>query len=407
MKAVGFLIDAVRQRVFEGLVELPCDGSVVECDEDDPIPYALVDGTGAEIEPVAVFLRDLVLTDVRPLTVRSYAHDLLRWWRMLSLVDVRWDRAGRDEVELLVGWLRTAPNPQRKRSSSAADEAGSVNLRTGKPNLGAGYAPATINHSLSVLSTFYGFHLQFGRGPVVNPVPVAAERRRLLSHRSPIEVRPQHRRGPLRQKRAIRAPRSIPDRLWDELFAQMGSCRDRALLAFYVSSGARASELLGLLGEHVDWSGQRIWVVSKGSHVLSAVPGSPEAFRYLGMYLDEYGPPGPKGRVWRTLRGESRPLTYSAMRRIMQRANEALGTNWSLHDLRHTAATRMASDPALTLPEMQTIMRHKHLSTTEGYLQPRIEDLQDKLQEHYARPRVERQFVAGYAQEDIEVVFGG
>jgi integrase len=29
------------------------------------------------------------------------------------------------------------------------------------------------------------------------------------------------------------------------------------------------------------------------------------------------------------------------MRRVLQRANGKLGTNWTLHDLRHTAATRM------------------------------------------------------------------
>ncbi|MGH3994299.1 MAG: hypothetical protein ACRDSN_17805 [Pseudonocardiaceae bacterium] len=34
--------------------------------------------------------------------------------------------------------------------------------------------------------------------------------------------------------------------MWDELFAAMTCDRDRALLLCYVSSGARASELLGV-----------------------------------------------------------------------------------------------------------------------------------------------------------------
>ncbi|WP_309241067.1 tyrosine-type recombinase/integrase [Nocardia sp. BSTN01] len=370
------------------------------------VAYVVIDGNGVEIEPFTTFLRDLLLTDASPLTVRSYAHDLLRWWRLLVVVDVAWDRAGRGEVELLVGWLRTARNPQRARSASSAMPPGSVNLRTGKPSLEAGYAASTINHALSVLSGFYDFHLHFGRGPAVNPVPLASERRRLLGHRSPIDVQPQHGRAPLRQKQGSRAPRSIPDRLWDELFAEMGSHRDRALLAFYVSSGARASELLGLLGEQVDWSGKRIGLVSKGSRALMAVPGSPEAFCHLAMYFDEHGTPAAREPVWRTLRGEPRQLTYWAMRCVLQRANHVLGTNWSLHDLRHTAAARMAADPALTLPEVQAVLRHKHLSTTEIYLQPRIEELHDKLAEHFARPREERRFAPGYAAEDIEAVFG-
>lgn len=178
------------------------------------------------------------------------------------------------------------------------------------------------------------------------------------------------------------------------------------LLSFAVSSGARANELLGVTGDRVDWGSQRIWVVSEGTRELSAVPGSPAAFDYLARYFDRCGTPGPAEQIWRTLRGDTRPLTYWAFRRIMQRANEILGTNSTLHDLRHTAAVRMANDPQLTLPEVQTILRHQHLSTTEGYLQPHIEELHDKLREHFTRPRPQVSYAAGYPDEDIEAVFG-
>jgi len=47
-----------------------------------------------------------------------------------------------------------------------------------------------------------------------------------------------------------------------------------------------------------------------------------------------------------------------------------LGTNWSLHDIRHTTCARMAGDPALTLPEIQAVMRHTQLSTTQKYMPP-------------------------------------
>src|SRR3546814_970028 len=90
-----------------------------------------------------------------PLTARSYAQDLLRWWRLLHALEVDWDRASRADVEVLVGWMRTAENPQRHRNPSTSTSAASVNHRTGKRALGSGYAPATINHTLSVLSSFY------------------------------------------------------------------------------------------------------------------------------------------------------------------------------------------------------------------------------------------------------------
>jgi integrase len=396
----------VRQLLLEGRAELPRLGQVQASGDRWP-PYIVVDGSDCPIGCFNDFLRELMLGDASPLTCRSYGHDLLRWWRVLTLVGIAWDKATRAEVELLVGWLRSAPNPQRRRSRADTDPPGSVNVKTGKPQLRAGYAPTTINHALSVLSRFYSFHLHFGRGALINPVPESAERRALLSHRSPIEPQATFRRAPLRQKVAERLPRSIPGPLWEELFAAMGNHRDRALLAFYVSSGARASELLGLHGRHVDWAGQRIWVISKGSRTLDPLPASPQAFRYLGWYLDEHGAAGPDEEVWRTLRGPARPLSYWAMRRVLQRADERLGTNWTLHDLRHTAAARLAADPKMSLVEVQTVLRHRHLSSTDRYLQPRTDELFDKLAEHHARPAPAPRFAAGYDVEDIKAVFGG
>jgi integrase len=100
-------------------------------------------------------------------------------------------------------------------------------------------------------------------------------------------------------------------------------------------------------------------------------------------------------------------VSYWAIRRVLQRANEKLGTNWSLHDVRHTAATRMANDPEMTLSDVQAVLRHANIETTGRYLTVRVEDLFDKLQEHYNRPRPQRTYAAGYAEADIQAVFGG
>ena len=136
------------------------------------------------------------------------------------------------------------------------------------------------------------------------------------------------------------------------------------------------------------------------------VPVSPEALGYLAAYLDEAGLPTDGGPVWRTRRGDPRPLTYWAARRILQRATEPLGANWSLHDLRHTAATRMARDPALTLVEVQTILRHAHVTTASLYTVVALEDLVDKLAEHYQRPPQQTAWTARYDADDIAAVFG-
>lgn len=66
----------------------------------------------------------------------------------------------------------------------------------------------------------------------------------------------------------------------------------------------------------------------------------------------------------------------------------------------------MANDESLTLPEIQTILRHANIATTGEYLCVRVEDLVDKMQAHYERPRVQRRLAPGYAPEDMKAVFG-
>jgi hypothetical protein len=54
------------------------------------------------------------------------------------------------------------------------------------------------------------------------------------------------------------------------------------------------------------------------------------------------------------------------------------------------------------------VLRHRHLSSTQVYLRPDIDELFDKLQEHFHRPRpAVGALAAGYDPADMQVVFGG
>lgn len=139
--------------MIEGRARLPRIGEVI-FGPGLVLPWLVRDGAGREVEPVSSYLRDRMLGDISPLTCRSYAHDLLRWFRVLWAVDVGWEQATEAEVAALVGWLRSAPNPQRARRREGGYAPGSVNPKTGKPLPAAGYAPATIAHNLSVLHEF-------------------------------------------------------------------------------------------------------------------------------------------------------------------------------------------------------------------------------------------------------------
>jgi integrase len=339
--------------------------------------------------PVCKWLRDLDASDVSGGTLRSYGFDLLRWLRFLYAVDGGWERAERLHVRQFVEFLRAAPNPLRERRSPTLPALGSVNQLTGKAYPAAGYAPRTINHQLSVLHAFYAFAVDMGMGPLVNPVPVQRARGgggRPNAHRSPLEPIARPARATYRQRVPRALPRSIPDAAADALFGELGCHRDRALVAFYLSTGARASELLGLQHEWIDYGRRTIKVVSKGRRVLEEIPASSDAFVWLALYLAELdGPPAVSGTVWWTRRRPRWPLNYHAARAVLTRANRMLRTNYSLHDLRHTAAARMAADEQFSLVEVQTILRHASITSTQLYLRPRLDELIAKVAEFHRR----------------------
>jgi len=193
---------------------------------------------------------------------------------------------------------------------------------------------------------------------VINPFPLDRSRRagRANAHHNPVDAFRNEKQGRYRPAVPLRIPRRIPDELFSELFAALGSDRDRALLAFWVSTGARAEELLTALQQHADPGQQLITVTRKGSRAVQPLPASPDSFVWLRLYQEGLWRNGaPRGRgepLWQTLRRPWRPLGYHAARAMFGRANEHLGSNWTLHDVRHTAAWRMAKDPQMPITDV-------------------------------------------------------
>lgn len=382
-----------------------------------PEGFWLLDAAGGVVEPVAVFFREVLASGRSVATVRSYGMDLLRWWRFLAAVGVSWDRAGRIEARDFSCWIQMAAKGRPGAVASAAVRtAGGANSVTGKSSPAVGYATATVAHSETVLRTFYDFHLETGAGPMVNPFPLDRSRRggRANAHHNPMDTFRHERVGRYRPRVPQRIPRGIPDEKFDEIFALLSTDRDRALVACWISSGVRASELLGMRAGDVDMGGQVITVVRKGTRAVQQVPASPDAFVHLRIYQHAMRGLVPAGRdqpVWWTLRRPFRALTYHAAHRMFERVNAVLGSDWTLHDLRHSAARRMARDRELPLTHVQAVLGHAHLSTTQRYLVPDHDEVIEQVLAHHARQgRPGEQAPPapgpGYNPESLAVLFG-
>ena len=251
---------------------------------------------------------------------------------------------------------------------------------------------------------------------MVNPFPLSRDRRggRARAHHNPMDPFRNERIGRYRPKVVARVPRCIPDEQFNRLFAGLGSHRDRALVAFRVSTGARASELLGATVGDADPGQQLITVIRKGARCMQQLPASPDAFVWLRLYQVQIAGLVPTGRdqpLWWTLRRPLRQFTYHAAYRMFARVNAGLGANWTLHDLRHTAAYRMARDPDMPLTDVQWVLGHAQLSTTQLYLTPVTEDVIASVLAFHDRRRQPRPepppvTVAGYRPESLTVLFG-
>jgi site-specific recombinase XerD len=398
-----------------GSLAVPRVGSLVTT--GDPWePYRLLDSSGEPVVAVAAYFGELQAAGRSVTTQRSYGMALLRWFRFLWAVEIAWREATRVEARDFSRWIQIRAKPVRPHWRSPEKvpvvKAKRVNPVTGRRPPGEKYAPSTIAHCETVLRSFYGFHLDAGTGPLVNPFPLARAKR-AHAHHNPMDRFEPQRVGLYRPRQPKRIPRQIPDEVFNELFARLSSDRDRALIAFWVSTGARATELLGVLRGGADAGQQLITVVRKGTGALQQLPASPDAFVWLRLYQQHIHSAVPTGQddpLWWTLRRPFRALNYHAARAMFGRANALLGSNFSLHDLRHTAAYRLARDPDMPITDVQWVLGHASLTTTQIYTAPTPADVIDAVLAHHRRrseprPAAEPETLR-YRQDSLDVLFG-
>jgi hypothetical protein len=77
----------------------------------------------------------------------------------------------------------------------------------------------------------------------------------------------------------------------------------------------------------------------------------------------------------------------------------------------HTAAYRMARDPLMPLTDVQWVLGHAHLSTTQIYVAPAPDDVVQSVLAHHRRQQDGQAApppapAAGYRPETLDVLFG-
>jgi integrase len=232
-----------------------------------------------------------------------------------------------------------------------------------------GLAPTTVYCWLCHLSSFYGWARrdpEIGQHFAANPV-------RLARPKAPKAY----------QTESVKS-------LTDDEFVKLVSVvrgkamsgdvvgkRDYALLLFYVATGMRRAEVIGLRGRELEVREGSMVVRSrvKGGDYLGREVGDPRVRDALLDYLTASGRAGvlsADGPLWTRHDRAGRPgaplTSHAFVLNLKRYAKEAGIDKIHLHQTRHTFARMVAEDTG-SIVETQDALGHKHVATTRVYVQ--------------------------------------
>lgn len=163
--------------------------------------------------------------------------------------------------------------------------------------------------------------------------------------------------------------------------------RNRALLEVMYSAGTRAAETVGLDRADLDLARGIARVRGKGRKERLAALGRP-AREALQEYLSDPARPKPRasagGALFLSERGTR--LTTRSLQRIVESelARAGIARRATPHTLRHSFATHLL-DRGADLREVQELLGHAHLVTTQIYTHVSIERLREVYEKAHPR----------------------
>ncbi len=117
---------------------------VVEVEtQDHQKRYVVIDDGGVLVEPIMQYLKYLDRIGAARNTIRSYATVLKQYWDYLSQQQLDWQQITLDDLAQFVLWLKLPT--------------GSLHILPAQP-VPQARSNRTINHALTVLSSFYDYH---------------------------------------------------------------------------------------------------------------------------------------------------------------------------------------------------------------------------------------------------------
>jgi integrase len=146
--------------------------------------------------------------------------------------------------------------------------------------------------------------------------------------------------------------------------------RDRALLLLCAVYGLRASEVVGLRLDHLDWGHAVLWIPrAKAQGRTQPAPLVPTVGEAILAYLQRVRPRSARREVFLTLRAPFRPLSPDGLYHATSSRLTALGSptpHRGPHALRHACAMRLVA-AGCSLKVIGDHLGHRSTSATRLY----------------------------------------
>jgi site-specific recombinase XerD len=322
----------------------------------------LVGPGSGDLDVVNDFLGYLSDRRYSPLTVRSYAYDLLAFTRWLAGERLSLEQVSTDVLLRFLTFCRSATLPNQTGGNV-------ISIRSGRAT---GYAPTTVNRRMAAISGLFGYREM--RDPAaVSPVPrggvarrrASGERSGLLAH---LDTRPKS-RSRLRVRESRRLPRGLDQAEVTALIGSLRTDRDRAIAGLMLFSGLRSAEVLTLAVRDVDIPRGWVKVIGKGDKERR-VPLDPDVAGLIQTYLLAERPDTEQTALFVVAKGPNRgqPLTPAGLRTIFRYHRQKAGVPAGHpHSLRHSFGTALA-EAGVDLAVLQALMGHDHVDSSAAYI---------------------------------------
>lgn len=143
----------------------------------------------------------------------------------------------------------------------------------------------------------------------------------------------------------------------------------RAIIGILVNCGLRVSEIVALKVKHVDTKGGLLFVNGKGNKSRT-VPYGDKTRELLNEWLDVHN-----GGEYLFYSQRTLQMTTRAIQHIVKRLSKDTGIDFTVHQLRHTFAKKVA-DSTGRIEAVSSLLGHANIQTTRRYIEPSIKELQ-------------------------------